>query len=209
MEGKFCYGRTHTIRDSAQRRGEHGRAVPRWYKTEKAEISKLEKGKRLAANKVFLERIEREVRLGGRMAIIADLRIPDLPQGVATVVNVHLENKCKPECRIKHMDAALSNQRSGASGDCGRRLEYQWDRWNADVDSPGDSQSREELRILGNAGTEMGDTGVSTPGGVDAGQLFQELSGSHINPSSSHWKQQGGHPFPARRAVSLRRPNGF
>src|SRR5580700_3664507 len=54
-----------------------------WYKTEKAEISKLEKGKRLAANKVFLERIEREVRLGGRMAIIADLRIPDLPQGVA------------------------------------------------------------------------------------------------------------------------------
>jgi len=82
--------------------------VPRWYKTEKAEISKLEKGKRLAANKVFLERIEREVRLGGRMAIIADLRIPDLPQGVATVVNVHLENKCKPECRIKHMDALLS-----------------------------------------------------------------------------------------------------
>jgi hypothetical protein len=108
MEGKFCYGRTHTIRDSAQRRGEHGRAVPRWYKTEKAEISKLEKGKRLAANKVFLERIEREVRLGGRMAIIADLRIPDLPQGVATVVNVHLENKCKPECRIKQMDALLS-----------------------------------------------------------------------------------------------------
>src|SRR5580704_3775210 len=108
MEGKFCYGRTHTIRDLAQRRGEHGRAVPRWYKTEKAEISKLEKGKRLAANKVFLERIEREVRLGGRMAIIADLRIPDLPQGVATVVNVHLENKCKPECRIKHMDALLS-----------------------------------------------------------------------------------------------------
>jgi hypothetical protein len=79
-----------------------------WYKTEKAEISKLEKGKRLAPNKVFLERIEREVRLGGRMAIIADLRIPDLPQGVATVVNVHLENKCKPECRIKQMDALLS-----------------------------------------------------------------------------------------------------
>src|SRR5580658_10336435 len=29
MEGKFCYGRTHTIRDSAQGRRKHGRAVPR------------------------------------------------------------------------------------------------------------------------------------------------------------------------------------
>ena len=79
-----------------------------WYNTEKAEISKLEKGKRLAANKVFLERIEREVRLGGRMAIIADVQIPDLPEGLATVVNVHLENKCKPECRTRQMDALLS-----------------------------------------------------------------------------------------------------
>lgn len=79
-----------------------------WYKTERAEISKLEKGKRLAANKVFLERIEREVRRGGRMAIIADVSIPDLPGGSATVVNVHLENKCKPECRTKQMDALLS-----------------------------------------------------------------------------------------------------
>ena len=79
-----------------------------WYKTEKAEISKLEKGKRLAANKVFLERIEREVRRGGRMALIADVRIPDLAGGLATVVNVHLENKCKPECRTRQMDALLS-----------------------------------------------------------------------------------------------------
>jgi endonuclease/exonuclease/phosphatase family metal-dependent hydrolase len=79
-----------------------------WYKTEKAEISKLEKGKRLAANKVFLERIEREVRRGGRMAIIADVGIPDLPEGLATVVDVHLENKCKPECRTKQMDALLT-----------------------------------------------------------------------------------------------------
>ncbi|MGD0298719.1 MAG: endonuclease/exonuclease/phosphatase family protein [Bryobacteraceae bacterium] len=79
-----------------------------WYNTEKAEVSKLEKGKRLAANKVFLERIEREVRRGGRMAIIADVQIPDLPDGVATVVNVHLENKCKPECRTRQMDALLS-----------------------------------------------------------------------------------------------------
>lgn len=80
-----------------------------WYKTEKGAISRLEKGKRAAANKIFLERIEREVRLGGRMAIIAEVRIPELPSGLATVVNVHLENKCKPECRTSQMDTLLSN----------------------------------------------------------------------------------------------------
>ena len=79
-----------------------------WYQAEKAAISKLEEGKRLAANKLFLERIEREVRRGGRMAIIADVQIPDLPEGVATVVNVHLENRCKPGCRTKQMDALLA-----------------------------------------------------------------------------------------------------
>ncbi len=79
-----------------------------WYHAEKAAISKLEKGKRFATNKIFLERIEREVRLGGRMALIADVRIPDLPGGMATVVNVHLENKCKPGCRARQMDALLA-----------------------------------------------------------------------------------------------------
>jgi endonuclease/exonuclease/phosphatase family metal-dependent hydrolase len=79
-----------------------------WYQAEKAAISKLEKGKRFASNKIFLERIEREVRLGGRMALIADVRIPDLRGGMATVVDVHLENKCKPGCRARQMDELLA-----------------------------------------------------------------------------------------------------
>jgi endonuclease/exonuclease/phosphatase family metal-dependent hydrolase len=79
-----------------------------WYGTEKVAISKLEQGKRFAADKIFLARIEREVRVGGRMALIADLAIPDLQTHVATVVNAHLENKCPPECRTKQMDALLS-----------------------------------------------------------------------------------------------------
>jgi len=111
--------------DPARYRGLHGNAILSrypiqnarifrlpvchdWYNTEKSGISKLEQGKRLASNKVFLERIEREVRRGGRMAIIADVGIPDLPAGLATVVNVHLENKCKPACRTRQMDALLS-----------------------------------------------------------------------------------------------------
>jgi endonuclease/exonuclease/phosphatase family metal-dependent hydrolase len=79
-----------------------------WYHAEKAAISRLEKGKRGAAHKIFLERIEREVRQGGRMALIADVRIPELPEGAVTVVGVHLENKCKPGCRAKQMDALLA-----------------------------------------------------------------------------------------------------
>jgi endonuclease/exonuclease/phosphatase family metal-dependent hydrolase len=77
-----------------------------WYNAEKAAISRLEKGRRAAANKIFLERIEREVRHGGRMALIADVRIPE--EGTVTVVGVHLENKCKPGCRAKQMDALLA-----------------------------------------------------------------------------------------------------
>ncbi len=80
-----------------------------WYGTEKAEISRLEQGKRLASRKVFLERIDREVRQGGRMAIVADVRIPELPGGAATLISVHLENRCKPECRTRQIDALLEH----------------------------------------------------------------------------------------------------
>jgi len=79
-----------------------------WFNAERAGISMLEKGKRLAADKIFLERMAREVRQGGRMALIADVKIPDLSAGAATVVSVHLENKCKPACRARQMDALLS-----------------------------------------------------------------------------------------------------
>jgi endonuclease/exonuclease/phosphatase family metal-dependent hydrolase len=78
-----------------------------WYADEKKEISKLEEGKRLAANKVFLERIEREVRRGNRMALVADVSVPESPTGVVTLVDTHLENKCKPACRRKQMAALL------------------------------------------------------------------------------------------------------
>jgi len=74
-----------------------------WYADEKKEISQLEKGKRLAANALFLERINREVRRGNRMALAADIRVPESPTGTVTIVDTHLETKCKPECRRKQM----------------------------------------------------------------------------------------------------------
>lgn len=108
--------------DPAKYRGLHGNAILSrypisdariyklpvchdWYADEKKEISQLEKGKRLAANALFLERINREVRRGNRMALAADLRVPESPTGTVTIVNAHLENKCKPDCRRKQMQA--------------------------------------------------------------------------------------------------------
>jgi endonuclease/exonuclease/phosphatase family metal-dependent hydrolase len=72
-----------------------------WYGDEKKAISQLESGRRAGANLVFTERITREVRRGGRMALIAELAVPESPTGSVTVVAAHLENKCKPACRRK------------------------------------------------------------------------------------------------------------
>jgi endonuclease/exonuclease/phosphatase family metal-dependent hydrolase len=79
-----------------------------WYGREAKEAAKLERGKRWAAHRLFKERIEREVRQGGRMALIVDLEIPDASSGIATIVATHLENRCTPACRRKQMDALLA-----------------------------------------------------------------------------------------------------
>jgi endonuclease/exonuclease/phosphatase family metal-dependent hydrolase len=83
-----------------------------WYATEYAAISSLEQGKRWSAKKLFDERIERELRHGGRMALIADISVPELPTGQATVVATHLENKCTPACRKLQMTALLDQLRT-------------------------------------------------------------------------------------------------
>jgi endonuclease/exonuclease/phosphatase family metal-dependent hydrolase len=79
-----------------------------WYAKEAAAISKLEKGRRWTAERLFKERIDRELRHGGRMALVAQVAIPELPTGSATVVAVHLENKCKPSCRRQQTQALLA-----------------------------------------------------------------------------------------------------
>jgi endonuclease/exonuclease/phosphatase family metal-dependent hydrolase len=40
--------------------------------------------------------------------LIADIDLPDLPGGEATIVAPHLENRCKPECRRRQMTALLA-----------------------------------------------------------------------------------------------------
>jgi hypothetical protein len=60
-----------------------------WYNKEYNAISKLEKGRRWSAQKLFRERVERELRQGGRMTLMADISVPDLPTGRATIVATH------------------------------------------------------------------------------------------------------------------------
>ncbi len=79
-----------------------------WYGSEVRAISQLERGKRWSARKLFRERIEREVRHGGRMALVVDVAMPDLPTGELTVVSAHLENRCPPACRQKQVAALLA-----------------------------------------------------------------------------------------------------
>lgn len=78
-----------------------------WFLGEKKEISKLESGKRSGANLLFMERITREVRRGGRTTLIVELGVPESPTGAVTVVAPHLETKCRPECRRKQMTQIL------------------------------------------------------------------------------------------------------
>jgi endonuclease/exonuclease/phosphatase family metal-dependent hydrolase len=79
-----------------------------WYADEKKGVSSLEKGKRKGANIVFQEKIAREVRRGGRMMLLADIRDAEIPGGIVTVVATHLEAKTKPVNRVKQLEELLS-----------------------------------------------------------------------------------------------------
>lgn len=78
-----------------------------WYTTEKKDPSKLEKGKRKGAGYVFDDKIMREVRRGGRMAILADIEDAEFPGGVVTIVATHIESKTKPSNRVKQLQELL------------------------------------------------------------------------------------------------------
>ena len=79
-----------------------------WYTNEKKKISKLEEARRKGAEFVFDETIAREVRRGGRMMLLADIEDADFPSGRVTIVATHLEDKVKPEGRVKQLEEVLS-----------------------------------------------------------------------------------------------------
>ncbi|HXG65335.1 MAG TPA: endonuclease/exonuclease/phosphatase family protein [Blastocatellia bacterium] len=79
-----------------------------WYKEERDGIAKIEEGRRELGEKVFLEKVTREIRRGGRMMLLADIADPELPTGKVTIVATHLENRTKPENRVKQLEELLS-----------------------------------------------------------------------------------------------------
>lgn len=77
----------------------------KWYEEEAAKLSVLEKVRREGAEVIFSEKVLTELRHGGRMAIIADLLLPNKQK--ITVVATHLENRCLPECRANQFKYLL------------------------------------------------------------------------------------------------------
>lgn len=78
-----------------------------WYFDEKKGVARLEGGKRALGEKVFLEKVLREIRRGGRMMLTAELEVPELAEGTVTVVATHLEARCKPQGRLNQMHELL------------------------------------------------------------------------------------------------------
>ncbi len=79
-----------------------------WFRGEKDRVSKIEAGKRGVASAVFLEKVSREIRRGGRTCLMVTLDMPDLPEGKVTIVAPHLENRTEPKERREQMEELLN-----------------------------------------------------------------------------------------------------
>ena len=79
-----------------------------WYGAEKKGVSTVERSKRKAAELAFQEKVQREVRRGGRMMLLADIEDPAIPKGRLTIVATHLESKTKPANRVKQLEEVLA-----------------------------------------------------------------------------------------------------
>ena len=79
-----------------------------WYKGEIGAISDLTKAHKWTAQKVFDERLKRQVRRGGRIMIVAELQVPGSKSGVLTIVCPHLEDYSGSKGRRKQIDFVLN-----------------------------------------------------------------------------------------------------
>ena len=79
-----------------------------WYGKEKKRVSWPEAARRGMSRAAFLETAARQIRHGGRSILIVELEIPQLPEGLLTVIATQLENRCKPAQRRRQMQEVLS-----------------------------------------------------------------------------------------------------
>jgi len=76
-----------------------------WYEEEK-KLRPAEQAVRVGST-ILGSEMHREMRRGGRTTVLAHLSVPELPEGHFTVVAPHLENRTKPEGRLKQMQDLL------------------------------------------------------------------------------------------------------
>lgn len=115
-----------------------------WYEGEKKGVAPVEKGKRKVAEQLFLEKIYRQVRRGGRMMLLADLVDPQIPQGRVTIVATHLEDRTTPKNREKQLEEMLERIK-----DIGNPVVLAGDMNTTGEDSTPTSLKREVTKRLG------------------------------------------------------------
>jgi endonuclease/exonuclease/phosphatase family metal-dependent hydrolase len=79
-----------------------------WSSEERERISIAEVARRRLGRVAFLENKPREIRLGGRSLLVAELEIPQLPEGALTIAATHLENRCGASERKEQLKEVLS-----------------------------------------------------------------------------------------------------
>ncbi|MBI1977551.1 MAG: endonuclease/exonuclease/phosphatase family protein [Candidatus Omnitrophica bacterium] len=82
-----------------------------WYWGEKGQTTFLEKTRRFGAKSVFKSEVHREMKVGGRIFMRADLHVPGLPNDTLSIINVHLEIKCLPKAREAQIREILGHIR--------------------------------------------------------------------------------------------------
>ncbi len=77
-----------------------------WFKNEAVEkIAPVEAVRRKAAKSVFAEKVLTELRHGSRIALVADIKLPN--NQIVTVVACHIENRCLPQGRLEQIKYVL------------------------------------------------------------------------------------------------------
>ncbi|HSI65664.1 MAG TPA: hypothetical protein VLE43_21235, partial [Candidatus Saccharimonadia bacterium] len=80
-----------------------------WHEGEKKRADLVEHGRRLGSEIAFASEIRRELKVGGRCFFRVDIAVPQVPGGVVTLVNNHLEIKTTPKGREEQMVEILSH----------------------------------------------------------------------------------------------------
>lgn len=77
-----------------------------WFSRERENINLVENIRRQSSKLALDEKILTEIRRGSRVALVAEIELPN--SEIITAVSVHLENRCQPQCREKQMQVLLA-----------------------------------------------------------------------------------------------------